>query len=377
VKIVCLHVLKEWTAWFLGSLFFLKGTIFLFILVEDFNRVFPSGQANVSDLGRWAVEYLPWLIPICSLVSSLFTLAFLKKRGEWAAIQSTGISSTQALGGIIFMGVFISLGCGWLSNIHIPDEDEDQFSRNRSLRMKIGNERIWYFKDFNSSSLCGSQVQLFCYGDKGEDIMRIRAERACWSAENGWAFQNGRFLGFYGIGGLPVLSKNEQSIVWEKMDSENNAPLAETFLKSPGFNKSFRKLLVSEIQDDPRPHVLLLQKPNKLNLVQLQRVLGDFPNYGDPQLAPYRLRKAQLWCMSPACMIGLLFGLALGRSRISTSPGKIGGVAILGSIGFYSVRTLFDSLGEQMIILPEIAAGMPYLLSILVMIFIWFLDHRK
>ncbi|MEL0005351.1 MAG: LptF/LptG family permease, partial [Opitutales bacterium] len=136
-------------------------------------------------------------------------------------------------------------------------------------------------------------------------------------------------------------------------------------------------LTVGEIKDDPRPHVLLQRKPNKLNLVQLQRVLGDFPDSEDPQLAPYRLRKAQLWCMSPACMIGLLLGLALGRSRLSTSPGKIGAVAILGSIGFYSVRTLFDSLGEKMIVLPEIAAGMPYLLTILVMIFIWFLDHRK
>jgi lipopolysaccharide export LptBFGC system permease protein LptF len=377
VKIVTLHILKEWTAWFLGILFFLMGTILLFILVEDFNRVFPSGQANLFDLGRWAVEYLPWLIPICSLLSSIFTLAFLKKRGEWTAIQTTGISSTQALSGIILLGVFISLGCGWLSSVHITEGDDDQFSQNRPLRMKIGNERIWYFKDFNSSSLRGFQVQLFCYGEKGEDLMRIRADQACWSPENGWTFQNGRFFGFYGIGGLPVLSKNEQSIVWEKISSENNASLADTSLKSPGFNKSFKNLAVGEIKDDPRPHMLLLQKPNKLNLVQLQIVLSDFPDAADPQLAPYRLRKAQLWCMSPACMIGLLFGLALGRSRISTSLGKIGGVAILGSIGFYSVHTLFDSLGEQMIILPEIAAGAPYLLSILIMIFIWFLDHRK
>jgi lipopolysaccharide export LptBFGC system permease protein LptF len=377
VKIVTLHILKEWIAWFLGSLFFLMGTIFLFILVEDFNRVFPSGQVNFSDLGKWAVEYLPWLIPICSLLSSMFTLAYLKKRGEWTAIQSTGISSIQALGGIILLGVFISLGCGWLSSVHITEVDDDQFSQNRPLRMKIGNERIWYFKDFNSSSLCGSQVQLFCYGDNGEDVMRIRAERAHWSAENGWSFENGRFLGFYGIGGLPVLSKNEQSIIWERISSENNVSLADKFLKSPGFNKSFKNLTVVEIKDDPRPHMLLLQKPNKLNLAQLQRVLGDFPDSEDPQLAPYRLRKAQLWCMSPACLIGLLFGLALGRSPISTSPGKIGGVAILGSIGFYSVRTLFDSLGEKMIVLPEIAAGMPYLLTILVMIFIWFIDHRK
>ena len=153
-----------------------------------------------------------------------------EKRGV-VAIQSTGISSIQALGGIILLGVFISLGCGWLSSIHITEGDDDQFSQNRPLRMKIGDERIWYFKDFNSSSLCGSQVQLFCYGDKGEDVMRIRAERACWSAENGWSFQNGRFLGFYGIGGLPVLSKNEQSIVWEKISSENNTSLADTSLK--------------------------------------------------------------------------------------------------------------------------------------------------
>ena len=100
VKIVSLHILKEWTTWFLGSLFFLMGTIFLFVLVEDFARIFPQDQANLKDFTWWMVEYLPWVMPICSLLASLFTLAFLKKRGEWVAIQSTGISTIQALGGI-------------------------------------------------------------------------------------------------------------------------------------------------------------------------------------------------------------------------------------------------------------------------------------
>ena len=377
VKIVSLHILKEWTTWFLGSLFFLMGTIFLFVLVEDFARIFPQDQANLKDFTWWMVEYLPWVMPICSLLASLFTLAFLKKRGEWVAIQSTGISTIQALGGIVFLGVFISLGCGWLSNIQIPERNRDQFFQSLPLRMKIGNERIWYFKDFNTSSLCGSQIQLFCYGKKGEDLMRIRADHAYWSAENGWTFQNGRFLGFYTADGLPVLSTKDKAIVWEKMDAEKSAPLAGTFFKSPGFNKSFENLRLEEIKDDPRPHILLLQKPNNLNIFQLQRILRDFPDLADPQLAPYRLRIAQLWYISPACMIGLFFGFALGRSRISTSPGKIGAVAIFGSSGFYSVRTLFDSLGEQMIISPEIAAGMPYLMTILVIIFIWFLDNRK
>ena len=136
----------------------------------------------------------------------MFTLAYLKKRGEWTAIQSTGISSIQALGGIILLGVFISLGCGWLSSIHITEGDDDQFSQNRPLRMKIGNERIWYFKDFNSSSLCGSQVQLFCYGDKGEDVMRIRAEQHAGLPRMDGLFKMADFW-VYGIGGFPYYPK--------------------------------------------------------------------------------------------------------------------------------------------------------------------------
>lgn len=375
MRIIRRHLLGEWTAWFLGSLIFLLGTIFLFVLVEEPDQIFLGEQQYILDFIRWAFEYLPWLLPLCCLLSSLFTLAFIQKRGEWAAIQSNGISALQSLGGVVLAGLLLSCICGWLAGYEFPNVKNQSSYKAKALKMRIGKDRVWYFREFNSSSMKGSKVQLFCYGNKGEDLMRIRAEVASWSSESGWSFVNGRLLGFHSPFGLPVLSKNGHTLSWEKMDIKETGSIIPPS-KSPGFNKSFDFLYTSEINDDPRPHLYLLEKPSSLSLSDLNRVLQDFPDSKDPQLAPYRLRKAHLWLTGPACMIGLFVGLALGRSQFSSSPGKIAGIALIGSIAFYSARTLFDSLGEQMFLLPELAAAMPYGLTLLFLVITWLWNRR-
>lgn len=376
MKIIRLHLLKEWVSWFLGSLLFLLGIIFLFVLVEDPLQFFPNKTFYIRALLYWVAQYLPWLLPLCCLLASLFTLAFVKKRGEWTAILSNGISATQSLRNIFLFGVLVSFFCAWLGSRDIFPVQDNVFTENMSLKMKIGKKRVWYFKEFNSSSMTGSRVQLFCYGKKGDDLMRIRAKKAIWLPGTGWTFKDGRILGFYGINGLPVLSKQGE-IIFEKIEQADTTPAEPLISKSPGFNKSFDSLTIDTIRDDPRPHLLLVEKPRNLSLAELNRVLADYPDTLDVRLAPYQLRKAQLWGTGPACLIGLLVGLVVGVSRFSSSPGKIAGVALVAGIAFYSIRTLFDSLGEERIIMPELAAFIPYFVTIIALFVFSFFEQRS
>ena len=358
---------REWTVWFLGCLFFLTGTTFLFSSLDDVTQVFPQGTGFLlEDFWYWLVSYLPWLLPICCLGASLFCLSFIKKRGEWTAILANGISPWQCFIIILLIGMGVGWTSDWLmksSGIRLMDQSD---TRIRSLKMPIGLERLWYFQSFNPSKLSGNDLQLFCYGKKGEDVLRIRAQRADWDTDKGWTFYHGRFLGFYSSQGLPLINQDQSGLIWEKADPEIKTldPNLHT-TKSPGISRKFDKLKGLYFEDNPIPFLWLQKRPKDMTLPEINRLLDLYPNPQSKKIIPYKLRKAQLWWNGPACVVALLFGLSLGSLRSAASPAKLAGVSLLGALVFYLVQSMSNSLGEQQIIGPFISASMPYLLVLL------------
>lgn len=364
-KTIIFYMAREWITWFLGCLFFLVGTIFLFSTVEDLDHVFPRGIDHcLADFGNWLLSYLPWLMPICCLGASLFSLSFVRKRGEWTAMLANGISPWQSF----LLIVLIGMGIGWTNHWLINKEGNRTIEKNDGsksiLKMQIGSDRLWYFRSFDSSTLTGKDLQLFCYGKQGEDVMRIRAKQAAWDPENGWTFFHGRFLGFYSSLGLPIINQEGTSLKWEK-DSIDLGHKNFYQTKSPGINRSFEKLSGLKFMDDPIPYIWLQKRAKDMSFFEIDRLLDQFPNLKSEEINPYRLRKSLLWWNGPACVVALLIGLGLGSTRSASTPAKLAGVSILGALGFYLIRTLSDSLGEQQILSPMLAASMPYIIIIL------------
>jgi lipopolysaccharide export LptBFGC system permease protein LptF len=356
---------REWSTWFLGCLLFLVGTIFLFSTVEDFDQVFPRGLDYVlEDFWYWLLGYLPWLLPICCLGASLFTLSFAKKRGEWTAMLSNGIAPTQCFFLITLLGFGIGWTSDWIMNTSGNRSMGLSDSHVRSLKMQIGSDRLWYFRSFDPSAMIGNDLQLFCYGKNGEDVMRVRAQSASWHADKGWTFNNGRFLGFFSSHGLPVIDTNNSSIKWEQiLKSEHAENIYHT--KSPGINRKFEQLSGLNFKDDPNPYLWLQKRAKEMSTFEIDRLLEEFPNRDSEDIIPYLMRRAQLWWNGPACLVALLIGLGLGSSRGVSTPAKLGGISLLGALGFYLLRTFSDSLGEQQILSPFISASLPYILVIL------------
>lgn len=364
-KTIIIYMAREWVTWFLGCLFFLVGTIFLFSTVEDLSQVFPRGlDFWLEDFWFWLLSYLPWLLPICCLGASLFSLSFARKRGEWTAMLANGISPTQSFSLIVILGFWVGWSSDWLMNgagVRSMDMSDLQ---TRSLKMQIGAERLWFFRSFDPSSGMGRGLQLFQYGEKGEDVMRIRAATAKWESEKGWTFYNGKFLGFYSAKGLPVIDENKSSIVWETNEAESTKD--EVYqTKSPGISRSFEKLYGLGIPDDPTPYLWLQKRAKDMSVGEIERLLHRFPDSEGQEMIPYQLRKAQLWWNGPACLVALLIGLGLGSARGSSTPAKLAGVSLLGALGFYLIRTLSDSLGEQQILTPMVTASLPYVLVVI------------
>ena len=135
--------------------------------------------------------------------------------------------------------------------------------------------------------------------------------------------------------------------------------------KSPGISRSFEKLYGLGIPDDPTPYLWLQKRAKDMSVGEIERLLDRFPDSKGQEMIPYQLRKAQLWWNGPACLVALLIGLGLGSARGSSTPAKLAGVSLLGALGFYLIRTLSDSLGEQQILTPMVTASLPYVVVVI------------
>ena len=365
VKTIDFYILKEWLVWFLACLGFLLSTMCLFSIADDPGNVFPRGYESIAkDLLNWSWAYLPWLLPICSLLAGLFLLGFLKKHGEWKAIQSNGISYVICFRSVVILGIGISYFCWWVSSNPLFEKTGSVRAKEGagSLIMQVEGKRMWYFSSFDQATMTGYGVQLFQYGNAGEDVFRIRADQASWNLHSGWTFNEGKFLGFLSNHGVPLPNEEGKGLLWEHPQKRGSfAPSLGS--KSPQINKSFVQLRPG-LNDDPSPYLLLRQKPKNLSYPQLDILLDQFPNSKKPIIFPYRLKRAQLLWTGPACMVALLSGLVLGVSNFSTSPGKLGGLALIGALCFYVVRTFSDTLAEAGMIEPGTGAGLPYMITL-------------
>jgi len=363
-KIIILYFAREWTLWFLGCLFFLLGTTFLFSVVEDAQDIFSSGFVNwYHHLWNWMLGLIPWLLPISSLGASLFSLSFIRKRGEWTAILANGISPIKSFSLVAILGIMIALLGDWLMTQRTGNALHATSLPTRSLKMQVGLERLWYFRSFDPVLNEGKELQLFCYGQKGENILRVYADRAVWSPSSGWTFHDGRLLGFYSDRGLPNLNPAGVGIYWEKSDASKHAAQV-IYSTSPGINRGFEKLTNFEFSDDPQPYVWLQKRPKEMSANEIDCLLEGFANSESERLIPYLIRKAQLWWNGPACVVALVIGLSLAGTKSSSSPAKLAGLALIGSLAFFLLHRMSYALGIEGIISPFWSASLPFFLII-------------
>ena len=372
MKTIDIYIVKEWAAWFIASFGFLLSVLCLFSLADDVTNVFPRGFDSVtSDFVSWSWPFLPWLLPICALLSCLFLTGFLKKRGEWEAIQTVGISTIWCFRSVFLMGMIVSYSCWLISSKTLINDynSRESIHHLKPLSIKSGTERMWYFSSFDDKTMTGFNVQLFQYDQSGENVFRIRADKANWDSANGWTFFEGKFLGFLSKKGVPVPNNEGHGLHWE-FPEDYIQGTAFNSSPSPLISKHFDRLGGLELRDEPSLHLLLGVKPKELSFEQLNRLLKRWPNQDDLSVYPYLLRRAQLIWSGPGCMIALFAGLVLGTSKLSSSSGKLGGLSIIAALFYYTIRTISDSLVETGIIEPSLGASLPYLSSFLAIIFL-------
>ena len=369
------YVLAEWSKVFcmvLGSL------LALLILQDASNNVsdLSSGSAGFSRIivyyAHLVVAYLPWLLPVALFLSTLFALARLRRNQELTALKSGGIPLLRLVrvllgAALLLSGMTYYLNATWSSrSMQKAQFLLDEFSGNKlragtieNFEMNCREEgRRWFFRKFSSEKNSGQDVHLYARHDSGSEFFRIRSERVIRRKDGSWLFHEGRFLGFEGPEGAPMPDPSGAGIT---IDAEFSTQSSEenSLSPTPIINKSFERLTLPEVHDDPKLHELLRKKPNRLSLEELCLVKNSSPDPNHVNVRPYALRAAHLAWTSPGCLLAVTLGIPFallgnGRSAAAGLARALGVFAL-----YYLVRTGSDSLGEAGLLSVQSAAALP------------------
>ena len=145
--------------------------------------------------------------------------------------------------------------------------------------MKIGSSRLWYFDSFDLENKKGINLHLYAFDSKGMMPTGFEQGKQKWD-NNQWVFEDGSFLGFSSMEGLPLIDQ-EGKIIWDRGEARTDLNSGK---ESPLFNKKFARMNLPEAMDDPEIHMLISQKPNSLSFLELGNVLGKYPEAGSEYL---------------------------------------------------------------------------------------------
>ncbi len=347
------YIFLEWLKIFSLAVAAILG---LLLLSEVYNELpgFLKREADWETIFSFFVfqipGYLPSLLPVCFLISLLFTLGIFQRNGEIVAIRAAGVSLFRLSRAFWVAGALLALFLFWLNASLAPKAVEraaliKERAKEADLdrRMEIvrgtmedlavhlpSTGELWFVEVYRRST--GEAFGVSVTTGPGEERIRKEAARATFDAESQtWILEDGISLSVPPGEALP-----------ETLDS-------------------FERLPVADSRMSPTVLVGLSQRPKDLTFLQLGELVGKLPD--DPRTDPYRTRYLGILAAPFQFFVVVLIALpcALGSGRSRASSGFFRAVWIY--LGFFGITAAFAFAGQRDILPPLVAIWAPFLLA--------------
>lgn len=349
-----LYIFREWVKIFTLAAGAILG---LLLLSEIYNELpgFLDRKAPLDQVITFFLllipGYLPSLLPICFLLSLLFSLASLHRNGEIVAIRSAGISLFRLSRAYWIAAGLLAAVLLWLNGSLAPSsiensrlikeqvKEKDLASRSDHIRGTTqdlavaipGSDEIWFVEVYRRSSNEAFGVSVSLPQGDGERI-RYEAARAVYDTEKEhWILEDGLIMNLSEDSGIP-----ESLVQFDQMELINS--------------KMSPILLVG-----------FSQRPKDLSLNQLAGLLSEMGNV--PKSKPYRARYYSILSSPFQFFVVVLITLpcALGSGRSRASGGFFRAVWIY--LGFFAVTAVFSFAGQREILPSLLAAWSPFVIA--------------
>ena len=364
-RILIKHWSLAWLSSFLLSIFFFASILALFTISEDIQKYVdlclnrPGVFFNATFL-----TFLPWIIPICCFTGTILTFYIFEKNLEWSSLKTCGVSPVWISGTILLISALISIIPIFLT-IYQDNTFTNQTSENKiGFTMKAGRQSSWFFQSFNRMKMSGENLQIYLYDKYGNDALRIRCQKAFWTEDKGWVFQNGVYLSFQTERGIPIPDPEHNKIKWQEFKDEPFYQVGNIG-KTPLRKLRFTELSLGELNENPELHILLSEKPANLSFQKLQEIISGFTDESARVMAPFRFQYAKICVGFLSSLFATLTALLLVARTQKNSISKIFPLILCGIVAFYVTTRFADPMGEIGILNEWTSAAVPYLSAIL------------
>lgn len=334
-------IAKEWFKSLIGAM------VILFILVTVGDIV--NGFLRNYSASRVFIEYalkLPDLmgkmLPICSLLASLFALNNLKGHSELIAILAGGYSALRVYQLILFCSIsvaliqFINLGFLLPSANSVKRQQFEKSARNESkylARSRIGSEgMLWYkssdyFASFNAYDRENQElknISFYFYNDQSRTERVIKADSAKYISEKNWELNN------------PQIT----------LDLDQK--------KFPSQQKADR--IVVKLNEEPSDFGQFESDITTLNFFKLLNFISRLKDTGINS-SEYEVMLFEKLSLAIICIIFALFPLAevFSPNRRASSFGKSVVFTLIFTVAFWIIYSFVLSLGNSGKIPPLLA----------------------
>ena len=197
IKLIDRYIIKK----FVSILFFtILAFIVIFVIVDLIENLdkFLSHHAGLGQVALYYLFYVPFIIiltlPVCMLLSSLFSLGSMAQHNEIIAIQTSGVSLYRILLPLFLVAFLVSVVSGLAGETLVPEANRArldiyryrikkearriQTSRNQ-LAVQDGNNRQIYIQFYETASKKAHKVSIIWI--KGNTIVkRLDARYMQW-----------------------------------------------------------------------------------------------------------------------------------------------------------------------------------------------------
>ena len=172
-------------------------------LLENGVDFYKSKLSILSFIDYYTLKlpsYSIIIIPICILLSTVFSLNVLSKNGEITALKSSGISSKNICKPYLVIGFFLGVVVFALDHFFPKNEyyaqqlKESQLGHIDEIKkeldyVNLDDNHYWYIEKFDTSTDILEGITIRKRRQDGNDIEKINAEKGYW-VDNQWWFQN-------------------------------------------------------------------------------------------------------------------------------------------------------------------------------------------
>jgi lipopolysaccharide export system permease protein len=327
---------------FIINLFFSIGAfVIIFLVVDLIENVdkFIDRDAKAETVVLYYIYYIPYIIsltlPICMLLSCLFSLGSMSQHNEIVAQKSAGVSLYRIFTPLFILAFIISIGAGLFSEFVVPWTNQERLDMYRYEIQKHPRTRGAKRNNIYLQDVANRKISIAFFNGRNNEAKKVSLQ-----------YFDGRQL---------TRRIDAQTMNWYENTWVLHDVIERTFEDTVVNTTKYDQLVQADLQFKPESLLELQKKPEEMSYSELQIFIKEMTTIG----AEVRKWIVELYLKISypfANFIIILFGapIAAQKRRSGTAVGI--GISLLICFIYFLFIRMGQVMGHQGTLSPLLGA---------------------